>query len=322
MAQPNVLSRSPAEPIQVAFGVDAKFVLPLGVALASLVMRHAPGEVAVTILHDGLPSADIERIERTVASQCPIKWHAVKQRDVAGAHYTAHLSSASIYRTLLPRFVSAERVIYLDCDVVLADSLRGLWEFDLHGQLLAAVRDAYAPFPAGPAGSGTNWRQLGLDPGLPMFNTGVLVIPLEVWRAEKVPERTLSVLRNSTPRWGDQDALNLVLQRRWAELPRRWNVQSADVTGDGVAWALWPREVSSALESPGIIHFTEGDKPWFANSTHPLRQHWLDALEQSAWSGLWSDSKPLYRRAGSRVKLAWRALTAGRAGLAAAGIAQ
>jgi hypothetical protein len=70
------------------------------------------------------------------------------------------------------------------------------------------------------------------------------------------------------------------------------------VTGDGLAWALWPHEVSCALENPGIMPFTEG-KPWVANSTHPLRQHWLDALGQSAWSGLWSDRKPLYRRAGS-----------------------
>jgi lipopolysaccharide biosynthesis glycosyltransferase len=114
--------------------------------------------------------------------------------------------------------------------------------------------------------------------------------------------------------------LNLVLQRQWAELPRRWNVQSPDATGDGLSWALSPHEVSAALESPGIVHYTEGDKPWVADSTHPLRQLWLDALDQSAWSGLWSDSRPLYRRAGSRVKLAWRALSGGRAGLAATGI--
>ena len=305
-----VLSPRPAEPIQVAFGVDARFALPLGVAVASLVMQHARDEVAVSILHDGLPSADIERIERTVAGRCAIEWHSVKQRDLVGAHYTAHLSSAALYRLLLPRFLSTERVIYLDCDVVITDSLRGLWESDLYGQMVAAVRDASGPFPVGAPGSGKNWRELGLEPDLPYFNSGVLVIPLDVWRAEEVAERALRVLRDSNPRFGDQDALNLVLQRRWAELSRRWNLQSADVTGDGLSWALWPHEVSCALESPGIMHFTEGDKPWFANSKHPLRQHWLDALDQSAWSGLWSDSRPLYRRAGSRAKLAWRALTA------------
>jgi lipopolysaccharide biosynthesis glycosyltransferase len=310
MAQPDVFSRPPGEPIQVAFGLDAKFALPLGVALASLGLRHAPGEVAVTILHDGLPSADLERIEQTAAGRFAIEWHSVKQQDVVGAHHTAHLSSATNYRLLLPRLLSTERVIYLDCDVVIGESLRGLWECGLDGQLVAAVRDASAPFPAGAAGSGPNWRKLGLDPGLPYFNAGVLVIPLDAWRAEEVAERALSVLRNSTPRFGDQDALNLVLQRRWVELSRRWNLQSADVTGDGLSWALWPHDVSEALESPAIVHFTEGDKPWNVDSTHPLRQLWLDTLAQSGWSGLWSDSKPLYWRAGARAKHAWRALTA------------
>jgi lipopolysaccharide biosynthesis glycosyltransferase len=308
MAQSKLLSRTLAQPIQVAFGVDAKFALPLGTALASLVKRHAPDEVAVTILHDGLPSADIERIKRTVAGRFSISWHLVKRRDLAGAHYTPGLSGATLYRLLLPRFLSADRVIYLDCDLVIVDSLRGLWELDFGNHLVAAVRDANTPFPAGP--SGTNWRELGLDPDLPMFNAGVLVIPLGAWRAQEVGERALSVLRNFTPRWGDQDALNVVLQRQWSELPRRWNLQSADVTGRGLSWALWPHEVSRALEDPAIVHFTEGDKPWHADSAHPLRQQWLDAVEQSAWSGQWSSARPLYRRAGSRVRIAWRALTA------------
>lgn len=320
MTHSSVLSQSPAEPIQVAFGVDAGFALPLGVALASLASRHAPGEVAVTILHDGFTSADIDRVDRTVDGRFAVDWHLVKQSDVAGAHHLSYLSSATNYRLLLPQVISAERVIYLDGDVVIADTLRGLWEFDLSGHLAGAVRDSSAPFPAGAAKSGTNWRKLGLNPDLPMFNAGVLLIPLDVWRAEEVGEKALHVLRTSAPRWGDQDALNMVLQHRWAALPRRWNVQSPDATGDGFSWALWPHEVSTALDNPGIVHFTEGDKPWLPNSAHPLRQYWLDALEQSAWSGLWSDRKPLYRRAGSRVKLAWRALTAGRAGLAAAGI--
>jgi lipopolysaccharide biosynthesis glycosyltransferase len=310
MAQANVLSPRPAGPIQVAFGVDSRFALPLGVALASLVTHHVRDEVAVNILHDGLPSADVRRIERTVAGRCAIDWHSVKPLDLAGAHHTAHLSTATNYRLLLPRFLSTERVIYLDCDVVITDSLRELWEADMGGQMVAAVRDASGPFPVGVPGSGQNRRKLGLEPDLPYFNAGVLVIPLDLWRAEEVPERALRVLRDSAPRFGDQDALNLVLQSRWTELARRWNLQSADVTGDGLSWALWPDEVACALERPAIMHFSEGDKPWFAHSKHPLRQHWLDALGQSAWSGLWSDSRPLYRRAGSRAKLAWRALTA------------
>jgi lipopolysaccharide biosynthesis glycosyltransferase len=314
---------SPArDVIQVAFAADAEFAMPLGVAIASLARTHAREAIAVTILHDGLSAADISRVERTGAGRVPITWHLVNPSDVAGAFYTECLTSATLYRLLLPHLMPStlDRVLYLDCDLVVTDSLRQLWTTDLHGKLIAAARDANSPFPVGPAG--TNWRGLGLRPNTPYFNAGVLLIPLDAWRAEAIPELTLGMLRTSRPRWGDQDVLNAALQGRWLELPRRWNLQTSDVAERGLAWALWADDVQGALADPAILHFTERDKPWHPGSAHPLRGRWYQALDDSAWSG-WrpgSALRPVHRRVGSRVKLAWRALTAGRAGLAPGGL--
>ncbi|HWK26123.1 MAG TPA: glycosyltransferase family 8 protein [Solirubrobacter sp.] len=294
-------------------------MLPLGVALTSLAETHAPGEVAATILHAGVPAADIARVERSVAGRVQLTWRRVAESEVAGAHYSTFLTPASLFRLLLPQFLPAglERVIYLDCDTVIAGSLRPLWELDLGHHLVAAARDAGAPFPAGPCG--TDWQGLGLAPGAPYLNTGVLVIPLASWRANDVSRRVLEVLRASQPRWGDQDGLNVVMQGRWLELPRRWNLQTSDVDGRGLAWALWRQDVDAALADPAIVHYTERDKPWMPGSRHPLAERWFAALDASAWCGWRPDrrSRPLVRRVGSRVKAAWRILTAKPAGVAA-----
>jgi lipopolysaccharide biosynthesis glycosyltransferase len=296
--------------IQVAMAADREFVLPLAVALTSLALAHRPGDVAVTVLHDGISSSEIERIERPVHGRLEISWRQVNPEEVAGAHFSTPLTSASLFRLLLPRFLpsDAERVIYLDADTVITGSVRPLWETHLGEHHVAAVRDAASPFAAGPCG--TDWRGLGLAADAPYFNSGLLVIALGAWRSAGVSARVLEVLRGSRPRWGDQDGLNVVLCGRWKELERRWNLQTADIERRGLAWALWPDDVDQALTDPAVIHYTERDKPWDPGTRHPMADRWHDMLDQTAWSGWRPAHRPLHRRVTSRTKRALRVLTA------------
>ncbi|HYJ22165.1 MAG TPA: glycosyltransferase family 8 protein [Solirubrobacterales bacterium] len=290
--------------MHVTLAADAEFAMPLAVTLASL--SHSQSEeIEVTVFHDDLAPATIARIEAGLGGRLAVRWHRVDPAQVAGAHYSTFLTRASLFRLLLPRLLpDLDRVLYLDCDIVVTASLRPLWETDLDGALLGAVRDAGSPFPAGPLG--TDWRGLGLDPATPYFNTGMLLIPLEEWRRQEVSERALSLLRRRQPRWGDQDGLNAVVDGRWVELPRRWNLQSPDALGTGLAWALWREDVELALRDPAVVHYTDRDKPWMAGCEHPLAQHWYRALEGSDWSG-WRPRHPRRRRL-ARIAAGARAL--------------
>jgi lipopolysaccharide biosynthesis glycosyltransferase len=290
--------------MQITLAADAQFAMPLAVTLASLARSQDNERVEVTVLHDDLSEATIARIEAGLGGALALRWHRVDPAQVAGAHYSTFLTRASLFRLLLPQLLpDLDRVLYLDCDIVVADSLRPLWETNLGDALLGAVRDAGSPFPAGPLG--TDWRGLELDPATPYFNTGVLLIPLAEWRRQEVSERALALLRRRQPRWGDQDGLNAIVGGRWVELPRRWNLQSPDVLGSGLAWALWREDVEDALRDPAVIHYTDRDKPWTAGCEHPLAQHWYGALEASSWSG-WRPRRP--RRRLARIAAGARAL--------------
>jgi lipopolysaccharide biosynthesis glycosyltransferase len=298
--------------IEVAFASDAEFAMQLGVALTSLARAHGPGEVAATVLHDGMPAADVARIERCVAGRIELRWREIDAEELRGAHHMPTLSHATLFRLLLPALMPDElrRVIYLDSDVVVARSLRPLWEADLGDQLVGAVRDAGAPFPAGPYG--TDWQGLGLSPSTPFFNAGMLLIPLDRWREEEIGAQALAVLRRSQPRWGDQDALNVALQGRWTELGREWNLQTPDVVGNGLAWALWTDAVEAANADPAVVHYTERDKPWHADTAHPLAWRWSEVLAETEWAGWRPRRTSLPRRAASRAKRAGRLLATGR----------
>ena len=153
-------------------------------------------------------------------------------------------------RMLLPHLLPAgvERVIYLDCDMLVRAPIEELYETDLQGQPLGAVRDALAPFLV----LRRDMRQnAGLFDGAdPYFNSGMLVMDLARWRnidlaAEIEAMDARGILSKL---YFDQDMLNLIFRNRWHQLPWRWNTIGA-------------HPAHEALD-PAILHFTLKAKPW------------------------------------------------------------
>lgn len=290
-SEPNL--HDPVLPVHVSMAVDRGFEAPLAVALLSLAETHARTNVPcdVSVLYSGLSADVLRTIESDVAGRLTLQWIEVDLQRLAGARYTVGLSNAALFRILLPELLpNRDRTIYLDADTLVRSPLDQIWLTELGDHdLLGAVRDAGSPFAAGP--SGTDWRTIGLPPDTPYFNSGLLVLPLERWRQEGSVQETLDILRGAEMRWGDQDALNLVARSRWRELPRRWNLQTADAEGRSLSWALWRNDVECALDDPAIIHYTESIKPWTGKDDHPFGALWFETLGRSSWAG-WQSTRP------------------------------
>lgn len=276
--------------IHVMMCVDHGFAVPLAVALASLDGVSKADSVNVHVLHPGLDAGTRQRIVSGL-SAIHVSWVELDESCVQGVYHTDFLSSATNYRLFLDKLLPAgiKRVIYLDADTLVVHSLAAMYQEDLDENIIGAVRDANSPWAAGTWGA--NWRELGLEPSLPYFNAGVLLIDIARWRQEAVGTLCVELLRQFRPRWGDQDALNTVLGGRWRELPRRWNLQTPELTGDSPGWALWRSEVEAAIADPAVIHYTGMDKPWHLASKHPRAEDWLHWLDRTAWAG-WRPTPP------------------------------
>ena len=299
------------EVIQVSTAADSGYKRQLAVTLTSLATAHAPGTVAVTVLHQGIGQRDRSRIEAGVADTLELRWIDVDPNLVRDLHCPPWLPLATLFRLTLPDLLTElDRTIYLDADIVVLESLSALWRCDLGEAVLGAVRDAVSPWAAGPIG--THWRDLGLAPDAPYFNAGVLLISLSAWRKEQVVQGAADILRAKALVYGDQDALNAVTQGRWQELPRRWNVQTMDWAGRTIGWALMREKIESALAEPAIIHYTTPGKPWWLGSPHPRADLWFEYLDRTAWAG-WRPParRTTWREAGSRVKHAGQTLLKG-----------
>lgn len=200
-----------------------------------------------------------------------------------------------------------DRVIFLDCDLIVCDSIRALWHSRLRGAPVAAVTDV-APSP--------EWARrhcefLGIaDPGL-YFNAGVVLLDLDRWRrrdlgatvrefalarADRAPsrefregdERAFLEYMFSHPDqllFAEQDALNGVLASQRQILHPRWNCTTrlhwlaADSPG------LDRGQVAEAIANPAIRHF-EGpgvSKPWHPDSRAQGRELYWHHRSQIPW---------------------------------------
>ena len=179
-----------------------------------------------------------------------------------------------------------EKVIYLDCDLVLDHDLGALWDIAIGEAEVLAVADADPSAHLVSSSKGIlHHRELGLPADLEFFNSGNWSINLHQWREEfLLPLRVVTYLREvgDDVLWYDQEALNAAIAGAWSELDPRWNV-TMHVHGD-------PRTAASA-PSPFIVHYNGEIKPWQAGYPHGHRALFFEHLDRTAWAG-WRPPQP------------------------------
>jgi hypothetical protein len=100
--------------------------------------------------------------------------------------------------------------------------------------------------------------RLGIHEHGGYFNSGVLVLNIREWKAQKITEKAIDFIRRHPEQihWVDQDALNAVLIGNWQRLHGRFNVQHAHVPRD-----LPSRRMADFLKDKVVVHYTYR-KPW------------------------------------------------------------
>lgn len=182
---------------------------------------------------------------------------------------------------LLPQEV--KRVIYLDCDLLVMDSLQPLWEYPLdEGYEIGAVEDSCS------ANEGYYNRLHLSKEEHRYFNAGVLLIDLEAWRQADFVGRAKDLLgrRDLQLDYADQDVLNVLSVGKTKYLPFRFNLQEAMLRKYVPEIGVEAREaIVESLSCPAIIHFTYLLKPWCYTSFHPYKRHFYYYFDQTEWRG-------------------------------------
>jgi lipopolysaccharide biosynthesis glycosyltransferase len=253
----------------VACATDRRFTQLAGVMLASLFDKGEVGDDwRVIVFGYRLRRRDEARLRAC----CGVEGDRLEFIDIdpksdafAGLLPTSFSANPSIFiRLVIPSLLPEEngRLLYLDSDTLVQDSLQPLAAIDLDGSAIGAVEDDNCH----PKHDG----RLPLSPDVRYFNSGVMLIDLQRWRSEDLTNRALGFARANAERlaFPDQDALNGVVAGHFKLLDAPWNVT---------------RPIAeTSCRHPKIVHYT-GTKPWSAACKHPSRDLFLRYRSGTPW---------------------------------------
>ena len=244
-------------PINVCFLSDDAYIQHMTVAAVSAA-DHASRPVEIWLVHPGLSAQSQERLACLKEMVPGLTLHLL-QCDLSRFDGYPKMEKwpLLIYaKLLLPEILPVNRVIVLDCDMVVMDDLAKLYDTPFPaGIRLAACSDLITKKKA---------AQRGYDSPEDYFNAGMLLLDLNALRQEDFSNRVLDVpaafLR--TIQAPEQDLLNRYFHGNYLKLDSRWNL-FADLSRHRICSRFPERKEAlfAAKKSPGVIHFTTF-KPW------------------------------------------------------------
>jgi lipopolysaccharide biosynthesis glycosyltransferase len=290
-----------AIPIVCAF--DDRYAMPMATMVCSVLTHLAPQYcLELYVIDGGITPESKANVLASVAAvgRCSITWLPPSPAMLARMSQfktSGHLSLSTYYRLFLPELLprNLNKVIYLDCDLIVMTDIGPLWQLEVEPYYLLAAQDVGVLAVSHPSGL-LNYQELGIPADRKYFNAGVLVLNLARWRQDRMGHQIIEYMEQNPKfiRLHDQDALNAMLFDKWGELDLRWN-QTPHLYRNFRSWRETPfsQEVyRRTVTSPYIIHFASSAKPW-NRYTHRHRRQFYQYLDQTAWAGwrfpLWQD---------------------------------
>lgn len=268
----------------------------LGIGLSS-VLERCSGEIRPYLVLDGVSEANLARF-KALEIRHNVKFEYVDPEPFKKLYRDAkqggHISYVAYYRLSLPDYLpqEARRAIWFDSDMLALGDIRELWNEDLENQPLGAV---YDPVLTEVGAEGVEYEKIGIDPALGYFNSGLLLIDLDQWRAESIGSHIRAHMK-ADPNFGrfrDQSRLNKYFAGRWKELPRRYNLQSRVIGVQSIPLKpADPDAFRAALRDPMIVHFNGPCKPWQRRTLNPFKPTYRAAWKRSPWHD-WKPSQNL-----------------------------
>lgn len=254
----------------IAFGVDANFVPPTGIALTSIALNNPDRDFRVHLFYNSIEDEDSARLRKFVG-QHPnfrLELYRIDPGAFDGLNVEKGYTKATYNRILIAQFLhpNVKRLLYLDADTLCVGRLTELEKISFGEKILFAVPD-----------QGQQWlvehrRNLGFARDEVYYNSGVLYIDLARWNERELSKRMLQLLRERYLSMQDQDALNLIARRSIGELPVRFNQ------------FVLLKEAPQPIPSDSIIlHFAGQLKPWQPWCNDPRRELYDEYRARSQW---------------------------------------
>ena len=285
--------------VNLCFASNEKYAPHLATVLYSLLKNCDTKRMYdIIILHKDICREQQEKIKNME------KEGNVSVRFISMAQYEkkveydvgVYYSIETNYRLFLfgEMFAKYDKILYLDCDLIVEGDISKLYDIELGNCEVAAVRSedfrllskTKSPiFLEGYPYNVDNYRTEALGMQVPenYFNSGVLVIDLKKTRQRINQEQVFEILHRHNYKYNDQDVLNILFDGRVKVMDCRWNYMTyipEQIAKENVN----NRKLYEDLyrEKPCIIHYTSAEKPWNTETKVLGDRYWKYRNEMEA----------------------------------------
>ena len=262
----------------VVFAGDYAYIRQIETAMKSLCRHNS--HLKIYLLNQDIPQEWFSQIRiylqemggdlidcKLIGSQYKMNW----------SNKLPHINHMTFARYFIPDFVTEDKVLYLDSDLLVTDDLEELFQLDLGENYLAAARSCFG------AGIG--------------FNAGVLLINNKKWQAENIRQKLIDLTEkeHENVKEGDQSILNMLFKDQYSLLEDKYNFQIGFDAGAAEKNHAFIFEIP-LTPLPKILHYISPDKPWKQFSVGRLREEWwkYSLMEWSYIVSSWKEKGAFY----------------------------
>lgn len=270
--------------IPIIFSFDKNYLDYGIVALYSLI-KHSNSSMNydISILHTDIDKISIDKTISIIEDRTNISIRffnissfigSVKNKYQSNIFFLSnHLSLATYYRFWIPEiFCDYDKILYLDCDIVIRNDVAKLYHINLDGKTLAGAKDIGIQCAIK---AGNTYFESYCHNKLNMLNTdnymqaGVIIYDIKKCIQKNFTELCLNKLVElEKPLLHDQDVLNACFYGDIKFLPLEWNY-TWHVAIDFANYANYlpvntANEYLQAGKIPSIIHYCSHLKPWIS----------------------------------------------------------
>ncbi len=265
--------------IDICFTSDENYAQHMAVAIMSILINADKNdEFSFWIVDDNISENSKKKIDiLKKIKDFDISYIVVNKDEFKDFPFRKdYVSSNSYYLLKVPSILkNNDRLLFLDCDVVVQKSLAPLFFMDLDGRCIAAAEDIHAK---------RHKERMGILDKFLYFNSGVFLLDCEKWRNNHMEEKCFEYVKRNGKNFvlQDQEVLNGVLHNDVKEIDLKWNFQHVhNYVGD-----FDKNYYEEIKKDPSVIHYITGDKPWNRDDLNCLSiEYWNYLMKTSFFEG-------------------------------------
>lgn len=182
------------QPLTVAYACNRAFYQWMPMAVGSLLRHNPDAQVIIYAEDDEIPEIkhshvkiiNIDTIPNFISEDAP--------------NAKTKFTKFSLVRCYFPKILDYDKILWLDVDTVVLQSLDELWNTDISRSFVAGVMDVPA----------LHQHKMGAIEINKYINTGVCLMNLSMMRKYNIADKIIKLLNGPRMLYPDQDAINVV----------------------------------------------------------------------------------------------------------------